>query len=100
MSKTGESEILRKINAVLLTVAVPVILAYIVFSNLLVSQKYLLNSQKAEFNRQSTLLADPNTVVVDTSLELLINFAINTGMVEAKDTVVLFSNSTFALEDQ
>lgn len=87
----------RKINIILLAVATLAVLAYVVLSNVLVSRRYLLNSLKAEFGRESAQSINTNS---EPNIESLINFAENAGMVEAKDTATILMDSTFAFDGQ
>lgn len=87
----------EKWNIFLSLIAMLVILAYVIIANMLVSQKYLLNSLKAEFGNRSTQSAN---VKPESDIEFLINFAKTSGLVEAKDTAAILMYSTFALDGQ
>lgn len=90
-------ELPRKINTGLLSIAILVILAYIMLSNVLVSQKYLLNSLKTEFNRESAQSVNINS---RPDIGSLIDFAENAGMIGAKDTAMILIDSAFAFDSQ
>lgn len=86
----------RKVNIILVIVAMLAILVYVMLSNIFVSQKYLLNSLKAEFDRESIQSVNVNS---EPDIETLINFAKTAGMVEAEDTSTILMDSAFALEN-
>lgn len=85
----------KKLNILLSAVVLLVILVYVIISNALISQKYLLNSLRAEFSRASIQSAGANS---EKNIESLIHFAENAGMIEAKDTATILMDSGFALD--
>lgn len=88
-----------RLNILLLFAAMLAVSAYIIFSNFLVSQRYLLNSLRSNFNQENVKLAGSKSGGSDIDLETIINFARNTGMVEAKDAAIVFGDQRFALEE-
>lgn len=88
-----------RLNIFLLFAVMLAVLAYIIFSNFLVSQRYLLNSLRSNFNQENIELAGSENGGSDIDLGAIINFARNTGMVEAKDTAIIFGDQRFALEE-
>jgi len=73
-------------------------LGYVLMANLIISQRYVLESRRARFDQISVSSVESGPAIGgDDELNALLIFARNTGMVEAKDTAVILNDSDFAL---
>lgn len=84
-----------RVNLVLVFLALASVLFYIFLSNFLVSQKYLLNLRRQQFNQLSAELSSES--VGHSRINDLLSFVRASGMVEAVDAGTILEDSGVAL---
>lgn len=87
-------------NLILLLIATITIVVYVFISNLLVAQRYALNLHKSEINQLNVKLTVEGRDNRGEELGVLLHFAQNYGLVEAKDTDSILEKDGFAIFDR
>lgn len=87
-----------RVSLVLSTIALALIVFYLFISNFIVSQKYALNAARLELGGVSVDLAvEGSGEAMEPAITKIINYAQNSGMIEARATDSIVEDSGFAV---